>query len=143
MRRYYVVVTVFAVVAMLLVAAPASASPASSAGGSGCEQFYTIRRGDTLYRIANRFGTSVWALANLNGIHNPDRIYAGQTICVRAGHGHHDGGHGWFRYTIRRGDTLFSIARRYGTSVGELARINHIWNPDCIYAGQVILIPRH
>ena len=148
MRRYYLVVTVFAVVAMLLVAAPASASPASHAGGSGCEQFYTIRRGDTLYRIATRFGTSTWALANLNGIHNPNRIYAGQTICVRAGHGWHDGDHhhggkpGWFKYTIRRGDTLFSIARWYGTSVAELARINHIWNPDRIYAGQVILIPR-
>lgn len=148
MRRYYAVVTVFAVVAMLLVAAPASASPVSSAGGSGCEQFYTIHRGDTLFRIATRFGTSTWALANLNGIHNPDRIYAGQTICVRAGHGGHDGGDhhgghpGGFKYTIRCGDTLFSIARHFGTSVGELARINHIWNPDRIYAGQVILIPR-
>jgi len=67
---------------------------------------------------------------------------------VRAGHGHHDGDHhggkpGWHKYTIRCGDTLFSIARRYGTTVGELSRINHIWNPDRIYAGQVILIPRH
>ncbi len=147
MRRVYGLLTVVAVVAMLLVAVPASAAPASSAGGSGCDQFYTFRRGDTLFRIATHFGTSAWALANLNGIHNPDRIYAGQTICVRAG-GMHDGGDHQggkpheSRYTVKCGDTLYSIARRFGVSVDALARINHIWNPDRIYAGQVILIPR-
>lgn len=146
MRRVYALASVVAVVAMLLVAMPASAAPASSAGGPGCDQFYTIRRGDTLFRIATRFGTSTGDLARLNGIRNPDRIYAGQTICVRSGHGWHDGGHDdrrpdGHKYTVRCGDTLSSIARRFHVRVEELARINHICDPDRIYAGQVIRIP--
>ena len=63
MRRVRVLLIVAAVVAMLLVTVPANAAPLNSAGGSGCGQFYTIRYGDTLYRIAVRFGTSTWALA--------------------------------------------------------------------------------
>lgn len=139
MRRVYGLVCIVAILAMLLVAAPASAAPAASAGGSGCGQFYTVRWGDTLYKIAVRFGTSVSALMNLNGITNPNKITAGQTICVKPG-----GSVPWgFLYTIKRGDTLYSIASRYGWSVWYLASVNHISNPNRIYAGQVILIPYH
>jgi LysM repeat protein len=124
---------------MLLVAVPASAAPAPTGGGSGCGQFYTVRWGDTLWKIAVRFGTTVYKLAQLNGLSNPNRIIAGQTLCVKPG-----GGTPWgFLYTIKWGDTLYSIAMRYGWSVWYLASVNHIANPDKIIAGQVILIPYH
>nr|WP_167969318.1 LysM domain-containing protein [Lentzea indica] len=48
---------------------------------------------------------------------------------------------GWIDYTIRWGDTLSGIAARTGTSVGELARVNGIPNPDRIQAGAVIRVP--
>lgn len=46
-------------------------------------------------------------------------------------------------YTVRRGDTLYSLARRYNTTVPEMMRLNRgrIWNPSVIYAGQVICVP--
>ncbi len=139
MRRVYGLLCVVAILAMLLVAAPASAAPAATAGGSGCGQFYTVRYGDTLYRIAVRFGTTTWALARLNGITNPNSITAGQTICVKPG-----GSVPWgFLYTVKCGETLYSIARRYGWSVWYLASVNHIADPNRIYCGQVILIPYH
>ncbi len=139
MKRIYGLVCIVAILAMLLVAAPASAAPAATAGGSGCGQFYTVRWGDTLYRIAVRFGTSVSALMRLNGFTDPNRITAGQTICVKPG-----GSIPWgFLYTVRPGETLYSIARRYGWSVWYLASVNHISDPNRIYAGQVILIPYH
>ena len=138
--RLFVPLVVIAAL-MLLLAAPvaASAVPSQTAGGSGCSQFYVVRCGDTLAGIARHNGTSVWYLANLNGISNPNRIYAGQTICLQGGGGgHHEGG---FWYVVRCGDTLASIARRYGTSIGTLASINHIWNVNVIYAGQRLWIP--
>lgn len=141
MRRLRLFVPlVVVVVLVLLLAAPvaASAAPSQTAAGSGCSQFYVVRRGDTLANIAWRNGTSVWYLANLNGISNPNRIYAGQTLCLRGGGGGHKSG---FWYVVRCGDTLYSIARRYGSSVGRLASINHIWNPNVIYAGQRLWIP--
>jgi LysM repeat protein len=139
MRRVYGIACIVAILALLFVAVPASAAPAQSAGGSGCGQFYTVRSGDTLYRIAVRFGTSVSALVNLNGLSNPNLIYAGQTLCVKPG-----GQVPWgFLYTVQRGDMLRTIAARYGWSTWYLANVNHIANPDRIYVGQVLLIPYH
>lgn len=139
MRRFYGSLCIVVIAAMLLIAAPVSAAPEASAGDSGCGQFYTVRRGDTLSKIAARYGTSVSALMSLNGLSNPNRILAGQTICVKP-----DGGVPWgFLYTVQYGDTLFSIARRYGWSVFYLASVNNIANPNRIYVGQVLLIPYH
>lgn len=142
MKRSVMWLSVVSVVMLLFLAAapaPASAAPLETPGGPGCGQFYTVRYGDNLYRIALRFHTSVSALMNLNGIANPNRIIAGQTICVAPG-----GEIPWgFLYTVRRGDTLYSIARRYGWSVSYLASVNHLWNPNQIYAGQILLIPYH
>ncbi len=143
MRRTYGLLCVAAIVAMLMVAAPASAAPerapSATGGGSGCGQFYTVHWGDTLYRIAVRYGTTVAKLMNLNGITNPNRIIAGQIICIKPG-----GSVPWgFLYTIKYGDTLYSIAKRYGWSTWYLASVNHITNPDRIVAGTVILIPYH
>ena len=47
-----------------------------------CGRVYIVRCGDTLSGIAWRYGTSVWAIANANGIANPNRIYAGQRLVV-------------------------------------------------------------
>jgi len=55
---------------------------ANKAGGWGCSQYYVVRRGDNLTRIAYRYGTTVNALMNCNNIWNPDRIYAGQRLCI-------------------------------------------------------------
>lgn len=46
-----------------------------------------------------------------------------------------------FSYTVRRGDTLWGIARRYHTTVGDLARRNRVADPSLIYPGQVLQIP--
>ncbi len=142
MRRLYTWLSVFVLAALLFLAvapAPASAAPAATAGGPGCQQFYTIQRGDTLYRIAVRFHTTVSALARLNGISNPNYIVAGRTICVVPGEEVPFG----FLYQVRWGDTLYSIARRYGWSYSYLAAVNHLANPNRIVAGQILLIPYH
>lgn len=64
------------------------------------------------------------------------------------GGGGHGGGHGWnqncsggWTYVVRCGDTLGDIGWRYGSSAWELARVNHIRNPNLIYPGQRLWIP--
>lgn len=147
MRRVQLLLVVVLAVVLLLIAVPAYASPAATAGGSGCGQFYVVKCGDTLAKIAARYGTTVWALANLNGISNPNLIYAGQTICVKPA-GYHPpppcySCSGGFWYTVKCGDMLRVIAARYGWGTWQLANINHIANPDVIYAGQKLWIPYH
>lgn len=124
---------------VLLTATPALAAPPSTASGSGCSQFYTVAPGDNLFRIALRFGTTVFNLQQLNGLANPNFVFAGQTLCVRAGAPIPFG----FLYVVHRGDTMFSIASRFGWSVWYLASVNHLRNPNVLFAGQVLLIPYH
>jgi LysM repeat protein len=122
------------VVSLLLVLGVQTAS------ASG-QIIHVVKRGENLYRIALRYGTTVRAIAARNGIRNPSRIYVGQRLVIptQPGGGHPGRG-GWW-YLVRRGDTLFSIARRYGTTVWALQRANNLANPNCIYAGQRLWIP--
>ena len=94
---------------------------------------YRIRYGDTLSGIDKRYGTSTAVLAQLNGIQNPNRIYAGQVIRVpvrTAGSGQEA------YYVVRPGDTLSGIASRFGTTYQRLVQLNGIRNPNLIYVGQ-------
>jgi LysM repeat protein len=97
---------------------------------------YVIAPGDTLSGIATRTGTTVAELASRNGITNPDRIYAGNTIQVPG-----TGGGGGERYQIRPGDTLSALAARWGTTVAAIASRNGIANPDYIRAGDWLTRP--
>jgi LysM repeat protein len=117
----------------------ASAETAQTAGGSGCAQCYTVKSGDTLSKIARTYGTTVNTLVALNGIANPDQIAVGTTICVKA-KGSQPGGK---YYTVKSGDTLYSVARKFGWTASYLAQVNTIPNPDEIYAGRVLWIPAH
>ncbi len=93
---------------------------------------YTVRRGDTLWAIAGRFGTTVDTLVRLNHIPNPNLIYVGQVLRLPAP--------SETTYTVRPGDTLWAISRRFGTTVNALVERNHIQNPNLIYPGEVLVI---
>ena len=117
-----------------------TASPAASSSGT-----HVVQRGENLFRIALRYGTTHQALAAANGIANPNQVYAGQRLVIP--------GRGAAQpvpapsttagqtYTVRRGDILSAIARRHGVSTWALAQANSIRNPSMIYAGQVLRIP--
>lgn len=99
---------------------------------------YVIQPGDTLSGIARRYGTTVTALTQLNKLSDPDKIYAGNTLKVPENGTGVDSSTQY--YTIQPGDTLSEIARRFGTTVSALTRLNGISDPDKIYAGNRIQI---
>ncbi len=107
-------------------------SPVATSAG----QSYTIQPGDTLSSIAQRFGVDTRDLLAANPqISNPDRIYAGDRLAIPDAEGSR-------QYTVRPGDTLSEIAQAQGVSVTALVRANDISNPDRIYPGDVLSIPR-
>lgn len=100
--------------------------------------YYTVVRGDTLFSIATRFNTSVEELQRLNGL-SDTTIYPGQKLKVPGPASSEESGS--IEYVVQEGDTLFSIARRFGVDMAELARVNGITDPSTIYVGQRLIIP--
>jgi len=72
----------------------------------------------------------------MNDLKNPNLIYAGEKLRLRVIRPAADQ-----TYTVRRGDTLWAIARRFGTTVPVLVRLNRLKNPDRIYVGDMLRIP--
>ncbi|GAB6177038.1 LysM peptidoglycan-binding domain-containing protein [Desulfobaculum senezii] len=118
---------------------------------TGYYAFYKVRRGDSWYRISRRFGVPIAVLKNFNG-RRSNLIRPGQTLKIP--------GKGQTRltaqkvnkrsakrnltassYRVRRGDSLWTIARRHGVSVSELARANKITTRSKIMPGQRLAIP--
>jgi LysM repeat protein len=103
---------------------------------------HVVQRGENLFRIALRYGTTVQAIASANGIANPARIYVGQKLIIFTFSGKPpQPPTGATTYVIQPGDNLFRIALRYNLSYMYLAHYNGIANPSWIYAGQVLRIP--
>jgi putative chitinase len=101
---------------------------------------YVVKPGDTLWSLARRFGTTVEAIAKANNIVNPNRIYVGQRLTI-PGASTPPQPPTTCTHVVAYGETLTSIARRYGTTVWQLAMLNHLANPNVIYAGQRLLVP--
>lgn len=100
---------------------------------------YLAMVGDTLSGIAARFGTTVDSLVALNNIENPDLIYPGQELTIVSDSSSDDESDE-IVYQVRPGDTLSGIAARYNTTVGRLAEVNGIDNPDLIYPDTILKI---
>ncbi|ACL69884.1 LysM peptidoglycan-binding domain-containing protein [Halothermothrix orenii] len=103
--------------------------------------FYTIKRGDTLYSIAQRFSVSLDDLLEANPFIVPENLEVGTVICIPLATPPVDCPPGSITYTIKRGDTFYSIARRYNITVDELRRANQGINPEALLVGQKICIP--
>jgi LysM repeat protein len=132
-----------------LTTAPATAvstavpAPTTAPSSSATEVTYVVQRGDTLYSIARRYGTTVQAVAARNGIANPSLIRVGQTLTIPTSGASTTLPSGGTTYVVQPGDNLFRIALRYNMSHVYLAQYNGITDPSRIYIGQVIRIPPH
>lgn len=137
---------------------PAPGGGQTSGGTVTCPATYTVVAGDTLFRIALRFGLTVQELASANGITNVELISVGQTLkipnCTTAttSGGTASGtlkpqgddtvaANGDILHTVKSGENLFRIALNYGLSWEVVAAYNGITNPNSISVGQVIHIP--
>lgn len=92
---------------------------------------YTIQTGDTLYQIAQDFGTTVAQLQAWNPAIDPNNLQAGELLIVPAGNA----------YEIQPGDSLYSIAAFFNTNVAELETLNPDVNPSNLTVGEVIALP--
>jgi len=113
---------------------------AAAAATSGATQWtrYRVRRGDTLSQIAQRHGVSVATLRSTNGLHG-SMIRAGETLRIPAG-GASRSGKQTIVHRVKRGDTLWRIARRYKVNVRQLQSWNELASQDILQLGQKIMV---
>ena len=97
---------------------------------------YTVQRGDTLYNIARRYNTTVNELVRANNL-TSDVLFIGQTLTIPSSNTTPPTTN---IYTVEAGDTLYSIARRYNTTVNDLININNLTS-STLQIGQQLLIP--
>ena len=100
-------------------------------------QRYIVKKGDTLYGISNQFGVSVTELAELNGIKGSN-LDIGMVLLIPNKSGENP--NNMFMYTVKDGDTLYGIARKYNTTVQEIIDLNYLKN-NIINPGMIIRIP--
>lgn len=130
----------FSVLALLFILTVVAVIPAAASPSEApvCVQYHTVQRGETFYRISRTYGLSMEQLQAMNGLANVNRIYAGQSLCVKMDNTDNPTS---TTYTVQAGDTLSKIARRFGVNVSVLAQVNNITNANRIYVGQVLKIP--
>ncbi len=107
-----------------------------------------VKPGETLSEIAERYGTSVQRLMQLNNLRSPQDLWAGSRIQVPGAAGSSASRGGGTRtttvkanYTVKPGETLSELAERYGTSVPRLMELNNLRGPQDLWAGSRIQVP--
>jgi membrane-bound lytic murein transglycosylase D len=113
---------------------------------------HEIRQGETIGTISARYGVSQYAILEANNMSPKSRIFAGKTLIVPVPLDR-SGAVAWGNaetqkyeaegsvYTVRGGDTMWDIARAFGTSVEALRRVNYIERGTRIYVGQRLKLP--
>jgi membrane-bound lytic murein transglycosylase D len=111
---------------------------------------HTIRPGESLWTIARRYHVSMQALMNANGLSSSSVIHTGKRINIpvssyASNHYGHVRGHGgsghWMRHRIRRGESLFALAKRFRTTISAIRSKNHLFGRTYLREGQMIMVP--
>ena len=95
---------------------------------------HVVQKGETLYSIAKQYNTTVEAILKLNNLSDPAKITVGLVLKIPAPPAQTSS------YTVKKGDTLFSIARMFSISVDGLKTLNKL-SSDSIKVGQVLVVP--
>lgn len=94
---------------------------------------HVVQRGDSIYKIARKYGVSPLKIIEDNELLNPEQLVVGQTIVIVKDN---------MDYIIQRGDSLYSIALKFGVRVQDILEANpQLDIGDIIYPGQKIVIP--
>jgi LysM repeat protein len=117
--------------------------------------YHTVQAGETLWDVANQYGVTVEALVAANELSDPDALEPGQRLVIPEAEetggeatataepapGPQDEGGQQRTHTVVAGDTLWSIALEYGTTVDEIARLNDLDPEGVLALGQELMIP--
>lgn len=103
---------------------------------------HTVRAGETLFAIAQRYGVTVAAITEANNITNPNLLAQGQQLVIPGVSMEQVEAANRIYHTVSKGEGLYGIATQYGVSVAEIAEANNLIDPNQLHEGQRLLIPQ-
>ena len=115
-----------------------STAVAAAYSGKGGLTTYRVRKGDSLWKIANRFSTTTRAIQSVNGLRSA-RLQIGQTLKVPAGSSTGSSS-SVSTYRVKRGDSPYLIARRHRMDLADFLKVNRLTPTSTIYPGQVVKV---
>lgn len=95
--------------------------------------FYIVQKGDTLYKIANKYNVTVQTLRELNNLAS-DLLQVGQKLYLKNSENNST-------YKVQKGDTLYTIANTFNTTINDIKELNNLTS-NTIYIGQELTIPK-
>ena len=101
---------------------------------------YQVQNGDTLASVASKFGLSLDMLSSLNGIMVGSVLNPGDYIVVPRMQVENPY---FMEYTVKKGDNIYEIAKKYNIDSSQLLRLNGLNDTDIIYPNQIIMIPKN
>jgi LysM repeat protein len=112
--------------------------PAEESGSSDSDipLVHVVQEGETLFTIAEQYGTTIETLQILNSISDPSLLFVGQQLVIPGGGGEAVAA----LHTVRVGDTLLGIAADYNTTVDDLVSSNRLLNPYRLAAGRPLTV---
>ena len=104
------------------------------------ESTYTVKKGDSLYSIANKYNTTVEELKRINNL-TSNTLSIGQVLKLPSDKASNiEQEKNTITYTVQKGDSLYSIARKYSTTIDKIKDLNNL-TTNLLSIGQVLLIP--
>ena len=115
--------------------------PSSESNNTGTSNTYVVKSGDSLYSIARKYNTTVDELKRLNNL-SSNVLNIGQVLKIPSSESSNTGSNTGVSntYVVKSGDSLYSIARKYNTTVDEIKRLNNLTS-NLLSIGQVLKIP--
>ena len=102
-------------------------------------QYYIVQKGDSLWSIAKKYNTTVDKLKKLNNL-NSNLLQIGQKLIINENASVNPETN-LIKYTVVKGDTLYSISRKFNTTVSEISSLNNL-KTNVLQIGQELIIPR-
>ncbi|MHB8543540.1 MAG: LysM peptidoglycan-binding domain-containing protein [Leptospirales bacterium] len=109
---------------------------------------HIVRSGDSLWTISRHYGVSVQALMDVNGLTSRSLLHTGKKVLIPSSrsnyhvrHRYSRVAHGWMRHRIRRGESLFVLAKRFRTTISAIRVKNHLSRRRFLREGQMIMVP--
>ncbi len=110
---------------------------------------YIVKKGDAIWKIADKFNITNDEIIDMNELENPDLIYPGQEIIIPNDNYRdsidnnvkEENNSEYLNYSVEKGDAIWKIADKYNVASNEIINVNNLENPDLIYPEQTLIIP--